>query len=379
MDKLLENYYTPDMVNQMVLDTKNISEKRIIENLSTSISSTQNANILSNEVEFWKWMARNWDKKGMFNNNQSMLDYMAQGDGKVTWMRRQIQGKGYEWDFMTQERYKLKNLFKIYDAGDVPNRPGSDVTELDLLTGKSKEYQMKAYTSNNKPDLKNTSKDITVVSNKEKIPGIEKEGYSTQTFKDAKQITKDTDARMNSIKDKTVNTNYNLNNVSQVAGKAGLIGALIGIGTETLKSYKRYKSGELSGEQYFEEITKSGLQQGVDGGATAVIMLPVTSVVTAAGASALITFPVGVIVSAGVDYIVSPALGRGKYAKLLNEAIVYKEIDQAYYDLSKAMAISAVSYKCCIEEMQRQSKTYDFLKEESIELDKDIRNIIDNI
>ena len=186
-------------------------------------------------------------------------------------------------------------------------------------------------------------------------------------------------ARMNSIKDKTVNTNYNLKNVSQVAGKAGLIGALIGIGTETLKSYKRYKSGELSGEQYFEEITKSGLQQGVDGGTTAVIMLPVTSVVTAAGASALITFPVGVIVSAGVDYIVSPALGRGKYARLLNEAIVYKEIDQAYYDLSKAMAISAVSYKCCIEEMQRQSKTYDFLKEESIELDKDIRNIIDNI
>ena len=315
----------------------------------------------------------------MFDSNQAMLDYMAQGNNKVQWMQKQIQGKGYEWDFMTHERYKLKNLFKVFDAGDVANRPGSDVTEINLLTGKMKEYQMKAYTSNNNPNLHNTSKDITVVSNKEKISEIKKQGYDTQSFKDSNQIKNDTKRRIDSIKNRTVNTNYNFKNISKLAGKSGAVGALIGIGTETLKSYKKYRDGEIDEAKYIEEITKSGIQQGVDGATTAVIMLPVTASITAAGASALITFPVGVVVAGAVDYIVAPALGRGEYRKLLDEAVVYKEIDMAYYDLSKAMAISAISYKCCIEEMQRQSKTYDFLKEESTELDKDIRNIIDNI
>ena len=55
--------------------------------------------------------------------------------------------------------------FHTYDAGDVANRAASDVTERSILTRKSSEYQMKAYTSKSNPHLKNTPKEMNIVTN----------------------------------------------------------------------------------------------------------------------------------------------------------------------------------------------------------------------
>ena len=68
---------------------------------------------------------------------------------------------------MTAQRNSIRNITKVYDAGDVANRAASDVTVKDILTGKSYEAQMKAYVSKTNPDLKPLP-DMKVVTNAEK-------------------------------------------------------------------------------------------------------------------------------------------------------------------------------------------------------------------
>lgn len=117
-------------------------------------------------------MGRNW--KDICSFNSSMKQYVPQGVTKENWLTRQVQGKGYEYDWMDWQRMMLENFFKTFDAGDVPNKLASDVTERCPLAGKSKEYQMKAYTKGNASDLKNTPKDMTVIINAEKTSVMEK-------------------------------------------------------------------------------------------------------------------------------------------------------------------------------------------------------------
>ena len=90
---------------------KDINEKEIIEMmketsklaatfnaniLSSAVVAAKQSNILTNEVEFWKWMSRNYSKSGIFSSNESMKQYITQGAGKEAWMKLQLQGKGYE-------------------------------------------------------------------------------------------------------------------------------------------------------------------------------------------------------------------------------------------------------------------------------------------
>lgn len=136
-----------DEIFMMMNETGELIARKEMENLSIAAVAAQNSNALANNVEFWKWMGRNYSKSGIFDSASSMNQYIDQGIGKEEWVIKQLQGKGYEWDWMSKQRGNIKNLLNTYDAGDVANRAASDVTERALLTGNTKEYQMKAYTS----------------------------------------------------------------------------------------------------------------------------------------------------------------------------------------------------------------------------------------
>ena len=170
-----EDYRNVDLIDisendilNMVSDTSSLLERYHTDNMTSAAMAAKNSNALANKVEFWKWMDRNYSKSGIFNDPNSMKEYIGRGLTKEEWFAKQLQGKGFEWDWMTKQRSQFKNIFKRYYAGDIFNRPGSDVTEIDLLFGKSKEFQMKAYTKKTNPDLKNTPKDVTVITNAEK-------------------------------------------------------------------------------------------------------------------------------------------------------------------------------------------------------------------
>lgn len=371
--------YTEEYVGTMLEDTTSALKNEYIETLIVSGNAAKKADALANDVEFWKWMDRNYSKSGIFRDNESMLNYINQSTGKENFFKLQVQGKGYEWDWMTKKRNDIHNIFDVYYAGDVPNRVGSDVTERNILTQNSQEYQMKAYTSDNAPKLKNTEKDNIVVTNKEKIAGVQNKGYKTETYKSSEEIIRDRDTRIETVKDRSINTDYNIKNVGKVAGSAAMVGCVIGIGIETLKSYGKWKKGEIDAKEYIEEIVKTGSEQAIIGGASAAIMVPASANITIAGVSALFNFPITFAISSSLEYIVAPAFGRGAYKKQLDKALYYKDINEAYYDTAYAMQLSQKNYYRFLLDVSNQTSEYDYSKMINKSYDEQLDNLAEKI
>lgn len=150
-----------------------------------------------------------------------------------------------------------------------------------------------------------------------------------------------------------------LGSVGSAAAKGGIAGIAIGITMETFVSYKRWKSGEISKEEYLSEIAKSGGQMGITGAATAGIMTAVSVPLAAAGlATAPITVPVSIVLGAGIDKIVAPAFGRGEYKKILDEAKYYQNLIYAHDDLVHAIEMTENQFSAFIDEYAQQMQVH---------------------
>ena len=367
-------------IMHMMNDTSNLVAKHNVAQLSSAAVAAQESAALSNNVEFWKWMGRSYSASGIFDTNQSMLEYISQGVGKEEWVIKQLQGKGYEWDWMTAQRGQVPKILNTYDAGDIANRAASDVTERNLLTGKSSEYQMKAYTSKTNPDLKNTPKDMRVVTNAEKVEIVKSQGYeSVEEFQDAQSIKDSTNKRLNQIKKGKVSTSYTFKNVAGTMAKSGLIGCAVGIGTEAVLSYKSWKAGQITDEEYLSEILKSGGNAGVTAGATAGIMIPVSAAITAAGASTLLTIPVAFVVNNAVNKIIAPCFGRGQYKEILSKAKYYQNIEDVYDDLINSMQYASQQYYEYVKQMAHQRTIHQEMKQRSMKMNENLKNLYDSI
>lgn len=369
-----------DDILEMMNDTSQLIAQFNIDELSSAAIAAKGSSTLTNEVEFWKWMGRNYTKSGIFNNNQAMQQYISQGIGKEQWMTTQLQGKGYEWDWMSSQRNTPKNIFNIYDAGDIVNRAASDVTEKNIFSGKTKEYQMKAYTSKNNPNLENTPKDMTVVTNAEKIDGVKLKGYDkVDNFQDANTIKQSTNKRLEQINDRKVYTSYNIKNISTAMAKAGTIGCVVGMGTESIVSYKNWKEGHLTDKEYINEILKSGAYTGTTTSITAGLMIPVSKVITLAGASNLLTIPIAFVMSETVNKIVAPCFGKGKYMEILSSAKYYQNIENVYCDMINSMENASKQYYDFIVSMSAQNRNHEEFKSKSMDMNKNLKDLYDSI
>ncbi len=372
--------FTEQEAIAMINDTSKLLAQEKANQLSAAATASHGTTVLANDVEFWQWMGRNYSKGGMFENNTAMQEYIAKGVGKEEWFAKQLQGKGYEWDWMTKERGSLKNIFNQYEAGDIANRVGSDVTKRNLLNGSSSEYQMKAYTSKSNPNLKNTPKDMTVVTNAEKTGVVQQNGYtSVEEFGDANAIKKATNDRLQQVKDGKVHTTYNIRNVGATMAKAGAVGCVVGMGTEAIASYRAWKSGQLSNEAYMKEILKAGGDAGITSGATAGIMVPVSAMIAGAGLSSLISIPIAFVVGGAVNKVVAPCFGRGEYRVQLGQAKYYQNLESGYMDMLQSMEMAADSYYNFVQQMGQQRAVYQELQRANQKLDQDLKALYDSI
>ena len=147
------------------------------------------------------------------------------------------------------------------------------------------------------------------------------------------------------------------------AAKGGVVGAAIGVTMEAVMSYKKYKSGELTKQEYAKEIMKSGGQFGISGAATAGITTAIapalTAVATTLGAACpVVTIPVSIAFGVGIDKIVGPAFGRGEYKKILDDAKYYQNLMHAHDDLVQAIADSEQQFGMFIEEYSQQMQVH---------------------
>lgn len=360
---------------EMLKETSDLVAQEKASKLSNATVAFKESLNLTNDVEFWKWMGANYS-----NNlgNVSLIQKTA--ETKTRWMNTQLQGKGYEWDYMTTQRLKPSNLLSKFEAGDCPTQPGIDITESNMITGKSiKTYQNKAYLSSNNPDLSNTPKDAIVVTNEEKIKYAQNNGYQTEKYMDSDKISKVRDSRFKDASEGKAYNTYNLKNVITSAAKASIVGAVIGMTIETVCSYRAWKNGEITDQEYLKEVLKAGGDSGITAGVTTVAMIPVQATITAIGASSLITIPVAIILGTAINKVVAPCFGRGEYKKILHEAKYYQNLEEIYDDFIATVNKSSdlfMQYIQCMEQQrnyQKQMKNAD--KEINTQLDKLYKSI----
>lgn len=359
----------------MLSDTTNLVAQEKAARLGDAATAFQSSGRLANDVEFWRWMGANYPK----DLSSAQLIQQA-ANTKARWLNTQLQGKGYEWDFMALERSKPSNILSIFEAGDCPTQPGIDVTKIDVLSGSVKAtYQNKAYSSNNNPNLHNTPKDAIVVTNQEKVKYAQRQGYKTEGYMDADEIQTIRDSRFKKAAEGKANTTYTLQSVAGASAKAGAVAAVIAMTTETVISYRAWKAGEISDEQYMKEVLKAGGDAGITAGATTAAMVPVQATIAAAGASTLIAIPIAIVFGAAINSVVAPCFGRGKYRQILGEAKYYQSLEDVYDDFMMAVERSVEQYTTYISQMQLQAQRHDQMRQISKKIDESLKDLYDSI
>ena len=337
--------FTSEEVISMMDETSQLLAQENFTRLASMGPSAVESGTLVDSVEFWSWMNRNYAKSGHFASPEAMQNYMSGTVGQQNWAKKVVQGKGYEWDWMSAQRKSFKNLFKKFDAGDIANRPGSDITAHDIISGAESEFQLKAYTSKNAPHLKNTPKDMPVVTNAEKADQVSKLGYKEViSYGNNDSIQAARDSRLEEMASGKANPNYTVKNVGVTVAKSGILGFVVNAGMETITSFRKYKDGKISGQQYLKEIMKSGGNSGTTAAISSGIMIPITSAITKAGMSSLVTIPISFAITAAVDKVVAPAFARGDYLKVLHEATYYHDMTEFCGSLAYKMDVATEQY-----------------------------------
>ena len=363
----------------MIADTSKLLAKDAGKHLS-SLGGNLISNKLVDNVEFWKWMNRNFQPSNIYSSAKNIQEYISRSEGVESAVSKQLQGKGYEWDWMQRQRGQIKNFFKNYFAGDKVNRPGTDVSEYNMLNGQTREVQLKAYLSKTNPDLHNTPKDVTVVTNKEKVAYVKKQGYkNVEEFQSKSEIEKARDNRLNDAKQGKAAPQYTVKNVGLVMAKAGIIGAVFSAGAEAFASWESWKSGAITSEEYLKEIEKASGNGGVTAAATAGMMIKVNAALTVAGASSIIAFPIAIVLGTGIDKIVAPCFGRGRYKQLLNEAKYYQSLESMHKDLLISMQVAGEQYGEFLFTMQQQTAEYQELNKINATLDAGLNDLLKKI
>lgn len=154
-----------------------------------------------------------------------------------------------------------------------------------------------------------------------------------------------------------------MSNIGSAAAKGGVAGIVVGMTIETIASFEKYKSGEISSEEYVKEIALSGAEMGISGAATAGIMVPVTMALGSVGlATAPVTIPISIVLGAGINKIVAPAFGKGEYKEILGEAKYYQNLMESHADLVKAIIDTENQFAYFIGEIQSQEEDYNRMR-----------------
>ena len=351
-------------IDKFFEDTLCLMTNKKSEQLSLALTAFNQSGELVNDVGFWKWLSQNYS--GSLGTSEMIQNAAT---NKPQWMRTILQGKGYEWDFMQHNRMNPSKIFSRFDAGLSPTQPGVDILEYDVISGEViNAYQNKAYLSGNPLNLTHTPEDAIVVTNQENILNAQGQGYETESFMDSDDIMKMRERRYENALDGNVSTDFNFQNMSKMAVKAGVCGAIIGVTVETLKSYEMWQTGKISDEQYLNEILKSGANSGITSAATSAIMVPVSIGVTAAGVTQLVTIPISFVVVNAVHNLVDPIFKQGKYDELLKKATYYCSLNEFYENFIEVIEKASAEYLLYAKHIREQSNQFWEMQKEDEEL-----------
>lgn len=361
-------------VLNMFLDISKLVAKKKVVDITNAFNAFYHSEKLANNVGFWHWIGENYPNT---LGNAELVRSTA--ISKEDWLNKILQGKGYEWDFMTNERINPLNIFGQYDAGESPTQAGIDITRSSFFDGTTKTFQNKAYLSSNGLDLHNTPVDSIVVTNVEKVANANKQGYLAQGFMDKSSIELIRDERFDQALTGSATGSYDFNNVASTIGAASLFGAVIGIGVEGIEKYDSWKRGEITDKEFLTELGKAGGDGGITAGATSAIMIFVQDVITYMGCSSVIGIPIAFVVGKTINKIVAPCFARGRYREILNEAKYYVSSENIYEDFVGVLKSSMNSSEEFFATMKEHKNCFNKLRECSRKEDMRLRKLLSSI
>lgn len=359
----MEREWTRDDCLNMIQDTTELLGIEKIKQFRSMSIVLKNSSEYVNDVAFWQWLGRNY--KNTLGSSELIREAAI---SKSTWLKKQLQGKGYEWDYRQAMRSDITKIASCFDCGDDPTQRGIDMIETNIVNGKIRlTYQNKAYFSKNKPDLHNTPKDTIVVTNLEKKQTTEQLGYKTIAFKDANDIQSDVSKRYEQALDGKVETVYGVKNATKAIAKAGIISSLFAMTDETMASYEQWKNDEITTSEYVKKIFSVGCSECVSTSLTAAAMIPVEAVLTTAGLSSLFTIPVFIVFNKAIGKIVKPCFGQGEYKEIMCKAKYYQSITEIDISFANAGLRYTSHYNNYIDQICVQRRQFEEMRNHNMD------------
>lgn len=325
---------------------------KLLSNVAITLGGNGIAQNYVEGVEFWQWLDANYKNLDL-SSHEIVIDYLGKKGNHNPFF-----GKVYEWDWVNAERDKLSNIFSNFDLPEELNNPGFDAVEKSLFGG-TQEYQLKSYIGS-VPDINEntTPYSIKVITNVESVEGVQQQGYDVDSFMDNESILDRRSEMLESGLEGDVNLDYDFEGIMESVGKGILLGVAIGVGTETISSYRAYKSGGIDAKEYLIRITKAGADKGISSGATVGVMIPINACLTSVGISSLISIPIAFMVHRAIAQPVSAAFGRGEYKTILNEARIYDSSAEMMTDFGIAAGKTSRDFRTFIADGIRTNREF---------------------
>jgi len=167
--------------------------------------------------------------------------------------------------------------------------------------------------------------------------------------------------------------------IADMVANAGIWGAVIGGGIESVSQFKSYKEGRLSGRRYVEEIAKTGSQFGIKSSAISAVMLNVSTFISVGGSSIPITVPVVIALNYGLDQVLAPMFAKGKYKDILTSMKYYADTGEAYAEFITSVEQSKATFSEFVSKYSQQEDEYTGMKREEVLLNQKLNASLERL
>ena len=345
---------SPKKRSRRMLDNEKMAKKGLKDFLESVSNVAAASTIIKDGVNyvdnalFWEWLIKiheNGNYIPHLGSAEAARQFAQASSNQMEGIKTVIQGRGYEWDVFRQHHPHIFDINKLpgFNSPSATNLPGHDLQSYNPLTGSTVTVEAKSAMSDSgieksarKLFTYSTDRQFDVtqsVHDKAVEMGMTEDRF-VRVRPDA-DVSQRANDRVHDATSGKIDVGISVEGVLEEVGKGALIGAVFYVGVSALTHYQSYKSGELSFEDFAEQLVKDGTKGGVMGGSMAAINVGVQYAATALGVGAPVTIPVMLIISIGLKKVIDPMFGDGEYAETLQSMKYYTSVQKGWHDFGR--------------------------------------------
>jgi len=328
---------------------------------------------------FWGWIKSSYPK-AMANGIGSWVN-----DHYPDQAFRLLQSKGLEWDAFRDFHPQLFDINKLSPSS---NTKFVDFTSINPFDGNTLNIQVKASLKggiyNSVKEMLSCPIDTKFIVNQSVYDQAVKQGIPNDRFLKVvpdNQVTQITDKRLQDVSSGSIDVDISTGGVLNEVGKGALIGAVLYVGVSAISNYRKYKSGQMSYNDFANRLLKDGTKGGIMGGTMASVNVGVqwSLVKLGLGAGNPIAIPVLIVISYGLKKIIDPMFKDGSYAETLQTMQYYEDFGKGWLNFGKMSEELYKNQKVFLSTLNQSKKKSEILNTISSKVDDNLNNLIEEI